>query len=164
VTTAWDGRGDSPLALAGALITPLPTATEPVSRNDGAVVLRVEMGAASFLLASDIEALTERRLAATRAIGVSVLKVAHHGSRTSSTPEFLAATRPVAAVVSVGARNVYGHPAPAVLERLAATGARIYRTDRDGAIIVETDGRVLDVTRWADRTVDRYCLDPETIC
>jgi competence protein ComEC len=92
-----------------------------------------------------------------------VLKVAHHGSRTSSTPEFLAATLPVAAVISVGSRNAYGHPDATVVERILATGARLYRTDRDGALVIDTNGRVLTVTRTAGG-VDRYCLDPETLC
>ena len=72
--------------------------------------------------------------------------------------------RPSVAVISVGARNPYGHPSPLTLERLAAVGAAIYRTDRDGAVIFETDGRRLDVMRWAERSVERYCLDPETAC
>jgi competence protein ComEC len=93
-----------------------------------------------------------------------VLKVAHHGGATSSTPAFLAAVRPALAVVSVGARNAYGHPDPGTLARLAAAGARVYRTDRDGAILIETDGRSLSVTRWADRRVERLCLDPESVC
>jgi hypothetical protein len=51
-----------------------------------------------------------------------------------------------------------------VLARLAAAGAEVYRTDRDGAILLESDGRVLDITRWAPRTTTRYCLDPDTTC
>jgi competence protein ComEC len=90
--------------------------------------------------------------------------VAHHGSRTSSGPELLAAVRPSVAVVSVGTRNAYGHPDAGVLARLAAAGSDVYRTDRDGAVLIETDGRILDVTRWASRTRTRYCLDPDTPC
>jgi len=111
-------------------------------------VLRVEYGLASFLLASDIEAAREQALVASGApIAATVLKVAHHGSRTSSTPAFLGAVGPAVAVISVGPRNPYGHPDPGVLERLATAGARVYRTDRDGAVIFETDGRTLTVTR-----------------
>jgi competence protein ComEC len=164
VTTRWEARSGAPLALGGAVITPLPGAGEAVSRNDGSVVLRVELGAAVILLASDIEALTERRLAATDTLQASVLKVAHHGSRTSSTPELIAATRPVAAVISVGSRNAYGHPDAGVVDRIQATGARVYRTDRDGALVIDTDGRVLTVTRTVGGGMDHYCLDPETIC
>jgi len=134
-------------------------------RNDETLVLRIEYGLASFLLASDIEAAAEQALVASRApLGATVLKVAHHGSRTSSTPAFLHAVAPTAAVISVGARNPYGHPDAGVLERLRTAGARVYRTDSDGAVIFETDGRALTVTRWATRTVERFCLDPETPC
>ena len=78
--------------------------------------------------------------------------------------EFLAAVRPAFAVISVGWRNGYGHPAPETLARLQAIGARVYRTDRDGAVIFESDGRSLTVTRWAASATERYCLDPETVC
>src|SRR6185503_7948566 len=98
------------------------------------------------------------------ALDAAVLKVPHHGSRTSSGSDLLAAVRPAVAIVSVGVRNVYGHPDPGVLARLTAAGADLYRTDRDGAVLIETDGRVLDVTRWVPRTTTRYCLDPESRC
>ena len=134
-------------------------------RNDETLVLRIEYGLASFLLASDIEAAAEQALVASEApLRATVLKVAHHGSRTSSTPAFLHTVAPTAAVISVGARNPYGHPDAGVLERLRTAGARVYRTDSDGAVIFETDGRALTVTRWATRTVERFCLDPETPC
>lgn len=140
-------------------------AAEALHPNDTAVVLRLDYGLASFLLASDATADVERALVTARApLAATVLKVAHHGSRGSSTPEFLDRVAPLLAVVSVGRRNAYGHPAPEALERLAAAGARILRTDRDGALILETDGRTLRVTRWAARAVERYCLDPEGFC
>jgi competence protein ComEC len=97
-------------------------------------------------------------------LAATVLKVAHHGARGSSTREFLRAVRPAIAVISVGARNPYGHPSADTITRLLETGAAIYRTDRDGAVILETDGRSLTVTTWATRRRDRYCLDPEAIC
>jgi competence protein ComEC len=97
-------------------------------------------------------------------LSATVLKVGHHGAATSSTSPFLAAVRPTVAIVSVGARNPYGHPDAGALARLTAVGARVYRTDRDGAVLVETDGRTLTVTRWRDGSVERICLDPETIC
>jgi competence protein ComEC len=89
------------------------------------------------------------------------LKVGHHGSRYSSTGAFLDAVEPAVAIISVGARNSFGHPTPEVLGRLEAAGARIYRTDRDGAVILETDGITLSITRWASGTVERLDLDPE---
>ena len=90
--------------------------------------------------------------------------MAHHGSRSSTSAEFLQAVEPRLAAVSVGARNPYGHPDAGVMARLTDAGAQTYRTDRDGALIFETDGRVLTVTRWATGQIERLCLEPETIC
>ena len=155
-----------PRRFGRATVTPLPPAAAPAGpRNDQGLVLRVDIGLASFLLAADIGAARERELLASGTrLASTVLKVAHHGSRFSTTPEILRAVRPIAAAISVGARNAYGHPDPGVLARLAAEGVEVYRTDRDGAVIFETDGGTLTVTRWARRSVDRFCLDPEGIC
>jgi competence protein ComEC len=159
-------------SLDAAAGNPRPEPTHPAGgrargrpTNERALVLRIDHGAASFLLTSDIGAEAEAGLLAGGApVAAAVLKVAHHGSRGSSTTTFLARVAPRVAIVSAGSRNRYGHPAPAVLERLQAAGARVYRTDRDGAILLETDGAVLAVTRWASRTTDRYCLDPGGVC
>ena len=147
-------------------ITPLPSTAATGGRpNESALVLRIEMGLASFLLASDIGAFRERELvAAGTRLDSTVLKVAHHGSRSSTGAAFLRAVGPRFAAISVGARNPYGHPDAGVVARLAEVGAETYRTDRDGALIFETDGETLTVTRWATRRVDRFCLDPEAIC
>jgi beta-lactamase superfamily II metal-dependent hydrolase len=133
--------------------------------NDRALVLRVELGAASFLLASDIPGVVEQTLV-TRAVPLraTVLKVAHHGARDSSTAPFLAAVQPAVAAISVGARNPYRHPDAGALGRLATAGARVLRTDRDGAILFETDGRSLSVTTWASGVRERWCIDPEALC
>jgi competence protein ComEC len=164
IDEAWDGApGLTPLALGGATVTPLAAAA--TGRNDAARVLRIDFGRASVLLASDIEAAGEQALVASGApLGSPVLKVPHHGSRTSSGPELLAAVRPAVALVSVGARNTYGHPDASVLARLAAAGSDVYRTDRDGALVLETDGHALTVTTWVGGRTVRYCLDPEAIC
>jgi competence protein ComEC len=162
ITERWDDAArDGPFALGGARFTLVrPPPVPGGRRNDASVVLRVDYGLASFLLASDIEAAAEAALLAAGApLAATVLKVAHHGSRTSSTEPFIAAVRPTVAVVSVGARNTYGHPDAGALARLAAVGAAIARTDRDGAVLLETE-----VTRWAAHDTARYCLDPETIC
>jgi beta-lactamase superfamily II metal-dependent hydrolase len=155
-----------PRRFGRALVTPLPPPAVPGGRrNNAGLVLRVELGLASILLAADIGAAREHELvvSGTR-LASTVLKVAHHGSRFSTTSEFLRAVRPTAAAISVGARNAYGHPDSGVLARLAEEGVEVYRTDRDGAVIFETDGGTLTVTRWAQRTVDRFCLEPEGIC
>jgi competence protein ComEC len=164
VREPWDGTAaGGPLALGGAVITPVPAAS--VGRNDAARVLRIDFGLVSILLASDVERPGERALVASNApLAATVLKVPHHGSATSTTPELLAAVRPTIALISVGARNPYRHPDPTVLARLTTAGADIHRTDRDGALLLETDGRHLSVTRWSSRTTTHYCLDPDTKC
>ncbi len=135
------------------------------SRNDTALALRFEFGQATFLLASDITARSETELLRQGApVGAAVLKVAHHGARGSTTPEFLRAVRPTVAVISVGQRNPYGHPSPETIRRLVEAEAAIYRTDQDGAVMLLTDGRSLTVTTWASRRRDHYCLAAETFC
>jgi beta-lactamase superfamily II metal-dependent hydrolase len=163
VDGTWDGGVErGPLDLGGAVLTPLPTAA--AGRNDAARVLRLDFGLVSVLLTSDIEADGERALIDSRVpLAATVLKVPHHGSRTSSGPALLAAVRPAIAIVSVGQRNSYGHPDAGVLERLTAAGAAVYRTDRDGAVLLETDGHTLDITRWASRTTTHYCLGENTV-
>jgi competence protein ComEC len=130
--------------------------------NKSALALRVELGLLSLVLASDITARAENDLLRQGApLAATVLKVAHHGARGSSTAAFLGAVNPAVAVISVGAHNPYGHPSPETLARLAAAGATVYRTDRDGAVMLESDGRTLTVTTWASGRRDRYCLDRE---
>jgi competence protein ComEC len=155
-----------PRRFGRAAIAPLPSTTAiGARRNEAALVLRIEMGLASFLLASDIGVLRERELVASGArLDSTILKVAHHGSRSSTSTDLLRAVGPRLAAISVGARNPYGHPDAGVTGRLAAAGAEVYRTDRDGALIFETDGGTLTVTRWAAQRIERFCLDPEAIC
>jgi competence protein ComEC len=134
-------------------------------RDEPAIVLRIDHGLASFLLTSDTDAAGEMDLMAAGAPLVStVLKVAHHGSAGSTTSAFLAHVRPRLALISVGARNAYRHPAPSAMARLAAAGLRVHRTDLHGALVLETDGASLTVTRWATGEVESWCLDPETRC
>ena len=151
------------LWLGRALITVLgPGPGPPAAPNDQSLVLRLDWRGVSLLLAGDLgprgEALLLERPGPVRALA---LKVAHHGSRFSSTAAFLERARPRLAVISVGARNPFRHPSPEVLARLEASGARVYRTDRDGAVILETDGRVLRVTAWARGVTETFQLDPE---
>jgi len=90
-----------------------------------------------------------------------VLKVGHHGSRFSSMPAFLNVVRPSVALISVGGRNPFRHPANELLGRLEAADARTYRTDRDGAILLESDGEHLTITPWVSRQSLTLPLDPE---
>lgn len=123
-----------------------PIGGSAADQNNNAVVLRLVHGNVSFLLAADIEAAAENRLAhGPQKLDSSVLKVAHHGSRTSSTPAFLQRVDPSAVVVSVGSANRFGHPNPEVLNRLAdilGSGV-IYRTDRNGTVEFISDGELL---------------------
>jgi competence protein ComEC len=119
------------------------------AKNDDSLVMRLTDGAESFLLAGDIERPSERKiLADEQPEGVNFLKVAHHGSKTSSTEPFLSAVHPAFAAISVGRDNIFGHPSPEVTDRLEAAGVRVYRTDRDGAVTASTDGGTLSVSTF----------------
>ncbi len=120
---------------------PYPRARE----NNGSLVLRARAGGRTLLLTGDVEGLAERDLLASGAdLSADVFKVPHHGSRTSTSPDFLARVSPRVGLVGVGRRNRFGHPAPEVLARLAGAGVRVFRTDRDGDIALTFEaGRVL---------------------
>ncbi len=111
----------------------------PVDVNDHGVVVLVTYGTTRVLFQADAGVPVEERLAGT--VGhVDLLKVGHHGSRSASSEDWLAELSPPVAVISVGARNRYGHPAPEVLERLARRGIRVLRTDQRGTITFTSDG------------------------
>jgi competence protein ComEC len=93
------------------------------------------------VLLGDVGAATERAiLPLLTPARLRILKVAHHGSRTSTSQELIDGWRPQIAVISCGRGNTFGHPAPEVLRRLESIGAAIYRTDLDGQITIDTDG------------------------
>jgi competence protein ComEC len=108
--------------------------------NEESVVLLVEYGRARLLLTGDAGLPVEWRLAG-RVGDVDLLKVGHHGSHSATSEAWLDELRPEEAVISVGARNTYGHPAPEVLARLVARGIVVYRTDRQGTITFSSDGQ-----------------------
>lgn len=120
-------------------------------KNNDSLVLRVKFGQHAFLLCGDVERQIEWRMLADGQLGRSeILKVPHHGSKTSSTEEFLDRVQPLYSVISVGLDNSYGHPNPDVLGRLRERSAAVFRTDRDGLISIRTDGTRLfvDTNRW----------------
>jgi len=133
----------------GAVMTLLGPPDPPItgSRSDvnaNSVVARLSYGKFAVLFTGDAEAPTEQWLLAAGApVQATVLKVAHHGSRYASRVGFLRQVGAQVAVVSVGARNEYHHPAPQTLEHLARSGAHVYRTDVDGTVTLETDGTTL---------------------
>lgn len=142
--------GESP-RFGGAgleVLWPCPRYDAALGLNDNSITLRLVFGERSFLLTGDLERDSERLLVADGRIApADVLKVAHHGSRTSTSPLFLAAARPSLAVISCGAGNRYGHPSPSVLARLRKAGAEVIRTDLHGGVIISTDGEQLEIRR-----------------
>ena len=104
--------------------------------NDASVILLGEASGRRFLLTGDAEEDVDPALVARGLPRLDVLKVAHHGSGTATSAELLGVTQPAVALISVGADNDYGHPAPSALARLREAGAQVYRTDRDGTIEV----------------------------
>jgi len=117
------------------------------ARNDDSIVLELRYRAVRFLLTGDIEALAEREL---QPYPAAVLKVAHHGSRTSSTEGFLEDVSAELGVISVGAGTAYSHPHRDALGRLRKAGVRLFRTDLDGSVTVSTDGSRVWVRTWAE--------------
>jgi competence protein ComEC len=112
--------------------------------NNNAIVLRLDYGETSLLLTGDAESEAEAdMLAAGLPLRADVLKVGHHGSSGASSPAFIAAVAPRLAVIPVGAENKFGHPHPAVLERLR--GIEVLQTDLNGRIEVVSDGQRLSV-------------------
>jgi competence protein ComEC len=120
-------------------------------RNDDSLVVELRWRDVSIVLTGDIGRAAEQRIAgALPQAPVRIVKVPHHGSLTSSTIPFLEALAPAIAIVSAGRNNHFGHPVPEVLARYAAAGAAIYRTDRDGAIDLTTDGYAIVVRTFTD--------------
>jgi len=136
--------------IAGTVLWPDDDSERRSAKNDDSLVLRLTDSAESFLLAGDIETPSERAILAEEHVkGVNFLKVAHHGSKTSTTDAFLNAAHPDFAAISDGRDNRFGHPSPEVTARLAAAGVEVYRTDIDGAITASTDGTEMRVSTYA---------------
>jgi competence protein ComEC len=135
--------------VAGTVLWPDDARESRSAKNDDSLVMRLTDGSQSMLLAGDIERPAERKiLAEDQPVRVNFLKIAHHGSKTSTSDAFLEAVHPVFAAISVGRDNSFGHPSPETIERLEAAGVQVYRTDRDGAITASTDGTSLTVSTY----------------
>jgi competence protein ComEC len=115
--------------------------------NNNSIVLKIDFGRTSVILTGDAEKESEREILDRfrGRLAAEVLKVGHHGSRTSSTPDFLRAVAPKYAIISCGVGNTYGHPNPQTMRNLEAIRARIFRTDVDGTILAISDGRAFTV-------------------
>jgi competence protein ComEC len=134
-------------AVHADVIWPEPTDdADAPSQNNDSVVLRLRYGDRVFLLTGDMERGAEGALLGRNEnLKCDVIKVGHHGSNTSSTQEFVDATKAKLAIISVGLRSPFSHPRPEVVERWKASGARTLTTGANGTITVTTDGARLDV-------------------
>jgi competence protein ComEC len=145
-------RGDS-FEVDGAhlaiLSPPVESGDSVLTDNNRSLVIKITYGDRRFLLTGDIEREAETFLVNSGSdLGADVLKVAHHGSRTSSTDEFLKKVCPRHAVISVANPSPYGHPNAEVIERLRENGAQIWQTSACGAITISTDGRDMRVETY----------------
>jgi competence protein ComEC len=139
---AWGGTQVSVLAPEIGYSNP----RGPV--NNDSLVMRMQYGQSSVLLEGDAEAPSEREMLAHGRVGaVTLLKIGHHGSRTSTTPEFFSAAAPKDAVVSVGRGNTFGHPRYEVIERIAKARTKLYRTDEFGltTFLLGRDGGIHEI-------------------
>ena len=131
-----------------------PSSAEQWSDNDSSCVLLVETQHGGLLLTGDIEAPAERAMESLRR--VDVVTVPHHGSRSSSSAEFVAATRPIYALASAGYRNRWGFPKPDIVERWERSGARVITTANSGAIELRLTARGLESVREYRKTHRRF--------
>ncbi len=116
------------------------------SSNDACVVNKIIYGKNSFLFTGDISSVAEKELINNNSdLQSDVLKVAHHGSKYSTSDIFLSAVKPKSAVISVGAKNTYGHPTPEVLQRLEKSGIKVLRTDQRGDVKILSDGNKINL-------------------
>jgi len=123
-----------------------PTQPRADDLNDASIVTRLSFGQVAFLFTGDAEVSAEKEmLVAGRNLRANVLKVGHHGSSTSSSPDFVRAVGPAYAVIMLGEGNRYGHPHRETIELLADSELQVYRTDQHGHIVFTTNGKAVDV-------------------
>lgn len=130
------------------VLWPATADVDAPSRNNDSVVLRVGFGERTILFTGDVEKAAEQFLSTPDVVRSDVVKVPHHGSRTSSTQAFVTAVQPKLAVISVGEKSMFGHPHREVVERWQAIGAEVLTTGRSGMITVTTDGKDLKVVKF----------------
>ena len=149
-------HAEPPFNLSGAsieILSPPPGFPPTKAVNNDSLAFRIRYGARSFLLTGDMEKPMEARLLSEgQDLHADVLKVAHHGSKTSTIQPFLDAVAPSIALISDGFENSFGHPNKDVLARLQDRHSAVLRTDLDGLVTVRTDGQHLfmDTTRWSN--------------
>jgi competence protein ComEC len=126
-----------------------PPAGGDTSTNNDSIVLRIQFGGRSILLTGDVEKAAESSLISSQ-LKADVVKVPHHGSKTSSTDAFVLATRPTFAIISVGRQSRFGHPHREVVERWQSNGATVLTTGNCGTITVATDGKELSLKAFVE--------------
>lgn len=134
--------------LKGIFLAPNSGSYEEL--NNYSAVLKLTYGQVSFLFEGDAEDISEAEMIKSgQDLKATVLKIGHHGSKSSTTDEFLKAVSPENAIISVGSDNDYGHPAPSVINKLIKAGVAVYRTDQSGTIVVTTDGTSIEIDKNA---------------
>jgi beta-lactamase superfamily II metal-dependent hydrolase len=126
------------------MLSPTPELLKSKEINETSLVLELESNNSKTLFTGDIGKSTEEGLLKSYNADIDILKVAHHGSKFSSTADFLNAMRPEVAVIGVG-KNSYGHPTKEALSRLSDSGAKIFRTDQDGTVKLVIDGKSIKI-------------------
>lgn len=127
--------------ITGTFLGPVGSSYDDL--NNYSAVLKIIHGNISFLLTGDAEDISEGQMLKNGNLQATLLKIGHHGSDSSTTPEFLKAVSPKYAVISVGKGNTYGHPTDVVLSRLATAGVEVFRTDQSGTIVATSDGSTI---------------------
>jgi len=153
VVYAARGSDLSPDPAARLYVLHPPGLSSAGDLNNGSFVLKLVYGRTSMLLTGDAEAEAEATIRSRYGLFLDsdILKAGHHGSVTSSSEDFLNGITPEIALISVGARNKFGHPSPEILSRLSGRGVVVHRTDREGALMYETDGETWKHIEWYDR-------------
>ncbi|MFA4906195.1 MAG: DNA internalization-related competence protein ComEC/Rec2 [Candidatus Margulisiibacteriota bacterium] len=134
--------------VKGEILNPQEPFIEESALNNNSIVIRLTYGKFAAMLTGDMEREGERRvLSMGTVVRSQILKAGHHGSRTSSSLEFLEAVQPEAALISVGVKNRYHHPHPSTLKKFEELGIKVYRTDHEGDLVVTTDGERYSISQ-----------------
>ena len=134
------------------ILSPSPDVTYS-NLNERSMVTRIVFKHTSILLTGDADREAEEDLLKSgNSLCAQVLQVGHHGSETSTSTQWLASVRPQVAIISCGRRNRYRHPSPSTLMRLNSSGCKVYRTDRNGAVVVTTDGSTISIRSFRQNT------------
>ncbi len=142
---------NSTFSLGNATLKVIYTGTDTSDLNNTSIVLKLTYQDISILLTGDATSETEKKIL-NKDINSTVLKVGHHGSKYSSTESFLKKVNPKYAIISVGKNNIYNHPATTTINKLEKLNTKIYRTDQDGTILLETNGHNIDIEKLKTNT------------